>query len=418
MFESQDFNNKLHKGGQLFTFFSLYIAQKIPMTFLATVIPVMMRQQNFSLETIGMLQLLKLPWILKFLWSPMVDRSCNSLSDYKVWIFSSEMIYAIVIFAIAFLDLQATPILIIVLVIMAFIASATQDIATDALAVISFKGKDRSLVNSMQSIGGFAGSMIGGGIMLILYNKLGWSTILPLLSVFVVLAIIPIMFFKHNDDGSITFSEIKTKPGFNDLGGFFRQKGIWKQVIFLLLYYAGITGTLSMVKPLLVDYGYNMHEIGVMSGVVGISAGCVGSLTGGFIVRKIGRYWSRILFAGLIFIGSIYFHLLLTHLSVTVLTLHIGISLIWLSYGMATIVVYTTAMDCVRKSYEGTDFTLQTVITHLSGMLMAIGAGKLADETSYATLFSVEMCIAATSLIYILLIFKNNGKNVDGKEFE
>ena len=92
------------KTYNLATFFCLYIAQTIPMSFFSTVIPVMMRQENFSLSAIGLLQLIKLPWILKFLWSPMVDRHAVTTGDYKRWIFSSELIYAGLIFAVAFLD--------------------------------------------------------------------------------------------------------------------------------------------------------------------------------------------------------------------------------------------------------------------------------------------------------------------------
>ena len=128
-------NLNFQKGGHLFTFFCLYIAQSIPMSFFSTVLPVIMRQQNFSLETIGMLQLLKLPWILKFLWSPAVDRTTYRLNDFKRWIFSSELIYASIILAVSFLDFHTTPYLIIGLIILSFIASATQDIATDSLAV-------------------------------------------------------------------------------------------------------------------------------------------------------------------------------------------------------------------------------------------------------------------------------------------
>lgn len=368
-----------------------------------------MRQHNFSLEVIGMLQFLKLPWILKFLWSPSVDRSCKRVSDYKCWIFSSEIIYAAIVFFIAFLDLQVTPVLVIGLVIMAFIASATQDIATDAMAVISFSDKDKSLVNSMQSVGGFAGAMIGGGGLLLIYHKMGWGNLLPFLALFVLLAIVPLIFFKG---GSIAEQNLQSKkemakPGLDDIAGFFKQKGIWKQIVFLLLYYTGLIGTLSMFKPMLVDMGYDIKEIGIMSGIIGTSIGCVGSLLGGFIVRKIGRFRSRILFAVFVLMAAIYFGLLLTCLPVNTATLHLGISLLWFSYGAATIVVYTTAMDCVRKGYEGTDFTIQTVITHLSGMLMAVGAGRLAGAYGYKALFVVEMIIALISLIYILIIFRN-----------
>lgn len=396
----------IQKGEKLFTFFCLYIAQSIPMSFFSTVIPVIMRQQNFSLESIGMLQLLKLPWILKFLWSPAVDRSTFRIGDFKKWIFSSELIYASIIFAVSFLDLQTTPYLIIGLVVLSFIASATQDIATDSLAVLSFSKKDKSLANSMQSMGNFAGAMIGGGILLLLYHKFGWGNLLPFLAVFVIIALIPLIFFKRGHNQVIIKAKQEKKPTPDDLLGFFKQKGIWKQVVFLFVYYAGLIGVLAMLKPMLVDYGYNMKEIGVMSGIVGTSIGCLASFGGGFIVRKIGRHSARILFAVFTLITTIYFCLLVSALPVNIATLHLGISLLWASYGMAVIVVYTTAMDCVRPGFEGTDFTIQTVITHLSGIIMGVSSGKIAAMITYKGLFVVEMCIAAISLAFILLAFK------------
>jgi len=396
----------IQKGEKLFTFFCLYIAQSIPMSFFSTVIPVIMRQQNFSLESIGMLQLLKLPWILKFLWSPAVDRSTFRIGDFKRWIFSSELIYASIIFAASFLDFQTTPYLIIGLVVLSFIASATQDIATDSLAVLSFSKKDKSLANSMQSMGNFAGAMIGGGILLLLYHKFGWGNLLPFLAVFVIIALIPLIFFKRGNNQVIIKAKQEKKPTPDDLLGFFKQKGIWKQVVFLFVYYAGLIGVLAMLKPMLVDYGYNMKEIGVMSGIVGTSIGCLASFGGGFIVRKIGRHSARILFAVFTLITTIYFCLLVSALPVNIATLHLGISLLWASYGMAVIVVYTTAMDCVRPGFEGTDFTIQTVITHLSGIIMGVSSGKIAAMITYKGLFVVEMCIAAISLAFILFAFK------------
>ena len=105
------------KTYNLATFFCLYIAQTIPMSFFSTVIPVMMRQEDFSLSAIGLLQLIKLPWILKFLWSPMVDRHAVTTGDYKRWIFSSELIYAGLIFAVAFLDFHTDFYTIVALII-------------------------------------------------------------------------------------------------------------------------------------------------------------------------------------------------------------------------------------------------------------------------------------------------------------
>lgn len=396
-----------NKRGKLFTFLCLYIAQSIPMSFFSTVLPIIMRQQNFSLETIGLLQLLKLPWILKFLWSPGIDRTTRTLRDYKCWIFSSELIYACIILTVSFLDFHTTPYLILGLIVFSFIASATQDIATDALAVVSFSKKDKSLANSMQSIGSFSGAMIGGGFLLLLYNKIGWSNLLPFLATFVIIALIPLFFFRPKAASNIYEKEVTyKKPELDDLLGFFKQKGIYRQILFLFLYYAGLIGVLAMLRPMLVDYGYTIKEIGVMSGIIGTSIGCLTSFGAGFIVRKIGVYYSRILFACFVLISTIYFYSLVNYLPINTATLHLGICILWGSYGAATIVVYTTAMESVRKGFEGTDFTIQTVITHLSGILMGVASGKIAGMFSYSGLFALEIGIATASLVFILFAFK------------
>ncbi|RHJ86688.1 MFS transporter [Parabacteroides sp. AM08-6] len=395
------------KTFNLATFFCLYIAQTIPMSFFSTVIPVMMRQENFSLSAIGLLQLIKLPWILKFLWSPMIDRHATTTGDYKRWIFSSELIYAVLIFAVAFLDFHADFYTIVALIILSFIASATQDIATDALAVLSFSKQDKSMVNSMQSMGSFGGSMIGGGVLLLLFKQIGWNSLLPCVALFVIAALLPLFF---NKGIRIAPKDTHERAKKADVLYFFTRKSIWRQIGFLFLYYSGLIGTLAMLKPYLVDLGYSMKEIGVMSGMAGTFVGFLASFAGGYIIRRIGRFRARILFAIFVLAATLYF-LGLSYMQPTTALLYGGIFLLWGSYGMATIVVYTTAMDCVRPGREGTDFTIQTVITHLSGMLMAILSGKIADHTGYHGLFFFETSIATLSLIYILMVFRKEKEN-------
>ncbi|MCE1156691.1 MAG: MFS transporter, partial [Bacteroidales bacterium] len=108
------------------TLFSLYIAQSIPMSFFSTVVPVIMRQEQYSLESIGLLQLIKLPWIFKFLWAPLVDNTATGRRQVRRWIILSELFYAVVILTISLFSLKTDFTLIIVLMLLAFIASATQ----------------------------------------------------------------------------------------------------------------------------------------------------------------------------------------------------------------------------------------------------------------------------------------------------
>ena len=86
--------------------FSLYVAQSIPMSFFSTVVPVIMRQENYSLSSIGLLQLVKLPWTLKFLWAPIVDNKARTTKQLKRWIIVSELFYATIIFSVAFFNLE------------------------------------------------------------------------------------------------------------------------------------------------------------------------------------------------------------------------------------------------------------------------------------------------------------------------
>jgi predicted MFS family arabinose efflux permease len=386
------------------TFFCLYIAQTIPMSFFSTVIPVMMRQENFTLTQIGMLQLIKLPWILKFLWSPVIDRYNVTAGDYKRWIFSSELIYAVIIFSVAFLNFATNFNFILTLVIISFIASATQDIATDALAARSFSRKDKSMVNSMQSMGSFGGTLVGSGLLLLLFKRIGWNSILPCLALFVIVALLPLYFNK-----SLTVNREKDnikRANIADILHFFIQKGIGKQIGFLLLYYSSLIGTLAMMRPYLVDLGYSMVEIGKMSGIFGTATGLVAAFVGGLIIRKIGRYHSRILFAIFITFTTFYFYFISNNPHPDIQLLYLGIALLWGSYGMANVVVFTLAMDCVREGREGTDFTIQTVITHFSGICIAMLSGKIADKINYNGLFLFEFGLACLSLIYILVIFR------------
>ena len=399
-------NNHISSKGRgigLPMFFCLYIAQSIPSSFFATALQVMMREANYSLATIGLLQLVKLPWVVKFLWSPLVDRHCLTGRDFRRCIVISEIVYAIFIILAGHLNVTDNLYLIIFMVMLSLVASATQDIATDALAILMHTGRDKSMVNSMQSMGSFGGALIGSGVLLLVLHRFGWHAVTPFLGVFVLLMLIPLL---RRKDLNIAQKDVRQRARLTDFASFFIQRGIWRQIGFLLLYYASIIGILSMMRPWLVDLGYSMKEIGVMSGIIGTSSAFCASFGAGFIVRRIGIFTARILFACFILLTTLYFLGLVMLGTPTTAMLYGGIVLMWMSYGMATIVVYTSAMECVRPGREGTDFTVQTVLTHLSGIIMAGLSGAVADHFGYYGLFLAEVIIASISLVYIILLFR------------
>ena len=381
------------------TLFSLYIAQSIPMSFFSTVVPVIMRQEDYSLESIGLLQLIKLPWIFKFLWAPFIDNHTRSKKQLRRWIIGSELFYAVVILSIGLLNLQTDFKLIVGLLLLAFSASATQDIATDIFAIYILKKKERSIGNSIQSSGSFVGSLFGTGVLLIAYYYFGWTWLLICLAACVVFAIIPVLRYK----GKVKINKhVEHKISSLELLRFFKDRKLRNRILLLIFYYSGIIGILSMLKPYLVDLGYNAKEIGFMSGIVGTSVATLSSFSAGFIIRKIGKRSSYYSFLALGLITALFFYLLPSQPKLW--EVYTAITLLWGSYGLMSVIIYTTSMDSVRQHREGTDFTLQIVITHLSSIIIAIFSGKLGDAIGYHGLFGVEVLLVVFSFIILLFL--------------
>lgn len=386
-----------------FTLLNLYLAQSIPMSFFSTVLPVIMRMEHYSLTSIGLIQLIKLPWIFKFLWAPIVDKTASNIKQYKRWIFFSEIFYAMIILHIGFYDLQTDFRTIIALMLIAFTASATQDIATDAFAIRILKTEERSIGNSMQSVGSFLGTLTGSGFLLVIYHYFGWYYLLVALAGFVLLAIVPLYFYKRKNGGKSNSQ--KSSIQFKDIFLFFSQRGIGKHLILLGIYYSGLIGILTMLKPWLVDLGYNVRDIGVISGIYGAGVGAGAAFLSGIIIKKFGKRRSLVAFS-LFGIFTALFFLTLTIIQPNLALIITGISLIWGSYGMLSVLIYTISMDKVRVGREGTDFTIQIVLTHLSSLVIAVSSGKFANSFGYQALFLTETFVGILVSIYIIFFYK------------
>ncbi|MCD6354311.1 MAG: MFS transporter [Prolixibacteraceae bacterium] len=394
---------KQRELSKYYTLLSLYLAQSIPMSFFSTVIPVIMRMENYSLESIGYIQLIKLPWILKFLWAPVVDRTSRSRKDYRKWILSSEIFYAIVIISVGFFNLQTDFTTIIVLMLIAFTASATQDIATDAFAILILKDKERSMGNSMQSAGSFIGTMTGSGVLLIIYHYWGWQYLLVSLGVFVLLSLIPVTFYKSKQQSRPAKFSKSVSP--LEFVYFFRQKKIGGHLLLLFIFYSGVIGILTMVKPYLVDLGYDIKQIGFISGIFGTACGALMTIPAGLLIRKKGIVKSIWLFPLMNLLAASYFFAL-TFTGHQIYLIYIGVALLWSAYAMSTVFVYTLGMKIVRPGKEGTDFTIQIVLTHLSSLIIAVLSGKIADALTYRGLFALEIGMGIIIVTLIPFIFK------------
>ncbi len=385
------------------TLLNLYLAQSIPMTFFSTVLPVIMRENGFSLTSIGLLQLIKLPWLLKFLWAPLIDKSSSKINSYRKWIFVSELFYAITIFSIAFLGIETDFKLIIILLLFAFTASATQDIATDAFSYLILKKQERSIGGSVQTIGNFLGAVVGSGFLLVIYYYFGWKYLIISLSSFVLIALIPLFFFKPKQTKLPETQKVSSKS----IISFFKQKGIRYRTGFLLILYWGIIGNLSMLKPWLVDLGYDIKQIGIYSGIYGPLSGVFFAFITGVLISKYGKKKILRVILSLALVVSIYFYLLSqTYLNYWLV--QAGIIAIWGTYSMFTVFAYAYIMEQIRQGHEGTDFTLQIVLAHIGSLVIAVASGKFAHSFSYSGLFLAEIFVSLILIFVLPYLYKKS----------
>ncbi|WP_163322695.1 MFS transporter [Draconibacterium mangrovi] len=388
-----------------YTLLSLYLAQSIPMSFFSTVIPVIMRMENYSLESIGYIQLIKLPWILKMLWAPMVDKTSKNKRHYRRWIIMSEAFYALIIMSVGYLNLQTDFTTIIILMVIAFTASATQDIATDAFAILILNKNERSLGNSMQSAGSFIGTMMGSGVLLIIYHYFGWLWLLRSLGLFVLFALIPVSLYNARNENEPDRSTKNVSP--LEFIYFFRQRKIGAHLLLLFLFYSGIIGILTMIKPYFVDLGYDIKEIGIISGIFGTACGVIMTIPAGFLLRKKGITKAVWIFPVInVLVATFFFGL--TYTNHALWLVYLGVALLWGAYAMSSVFVYTMSMHVVRKGREGTDFTIQIVITHLSSLVIAIMSGKVADALTYRGLFAIEIGLGILILVLLPFVFRKS----------
>lgn len=381
---------------------SLYVAQHIPLTFVYEALPVFLRQQNVSLTMLGLLQLLALPLVFKFLWSPLIDRfGVTRWGHYRFWIVCFQTLLAIAIAILAFTPITQQFMTVLMMLLLVALLSASQDIATDALAVGLLTPPERGLGNGIQRGGNSLGAVIGGGGMLILLDRWGWQTALLAMAGVLSLALIPIL--RHRERISST-ADASSGASFQRLIGVFRRHGMGRWLTILVFYSIGPYMALTMFRPLLVDLGLSLGEIGVMLGVVSYGAGMIGAIAAGLSMARLGRKRSLLGFSTLQIIAIVAYSL--PTLGLTALPLLYLVAIVTqLINAMAMTALFTVMMDNSDVATAGTDYTVQSSVVYISGILGATCSGVIAETTGYQGVFAVALGFTLVTLLTISQCF-------------
>ena len=158
---------------------ALYFAQGLPFGFQSNALPLYLTDLGLSMTEVSLARALALPWALKALWAPLVDRySWARLGRRKSWIIPMQLLLAAACVVAAFFPLSRetlSPFLGCVLLMNLF--AATQDIAVDGLAVDLLDERELGAGNAAQVVGYKIGILTGGGLLVAIFTTRGWKTV-------------------------------------------------------------------------------------------------------------------------------------------------------------------------------------------------------------------------------------------------
>ncbi|WP_034280460.1 MFS transporter [Alkanindiges illinoisensis] len=406
---------------------SLYLAQGLPVGFLTQALPAILRKNNVSLAAIGGFGLLMAPWALKFLWAPVVDRYFSpQWGQSRSWIIPTQCLTILLLLVISFLEPSAlaSPVILLSFFIVLFLINlmgATQDIATDGLAVRLLHKQQQRWGNAVQVLGSRLGFIFGGGAVLLLLDLWSWQLVFLLLTGFVLLNSLPILFFREPvwpqqiqvDVSPKAASKLSlSRPAFTlkkwrkffavEFAYFWHSPQMRAWLLVLLTFKLGDSLSGAMVKPMMVDMGFSLGNIGLMASMLGSVASVLGALLAAwwmkYMARSTALWWFNLL--------QILSFLLYAILAWQFEYSHIVIA--WQVYSvnaieqfagaMALVAMLTLIMDYSRKQQAGSDFTFQVSVLAVTGGGVHIVSGIVAEYWGYSIHFGFCVLLAVLCL--------------------
>lgn len=387
------------------TLSALYVAQAIPLYLVAAALPPILRSKGMDLSVIGSLGALMLPWVLKPIWAPWIDRLGHRPQiGRKGVIVATQILIAGVIMFLSSLDPLADIHLFFPALLVISFASATQDIATDGYAVEHLPPHYQSGGNAIQSGAVAAGVIIGGSGTLILYDFAGWQVAVLAIGGLSMLAVCTFLFVPEQI-GKRATTEAAAPPS---LRNFFVQRGAVAILGFALIFRLPEGLIKALEQSFLVDAGLSLSLIGLISGGSAAAVGLLGAYIGMLTIQRAGL---GIFFLALVVMRTAIFALYgiaaLYGLPKEVL---IALSMLN-TFGryMEMVGLFTAFMRVSSLAQAGTDFTLLSSANLFVYMVGSMVAGVAAEAYGYASVFWTACLLSLiTGAVALHLLQKSN----------
>lgn len=386
-----------NNSGRALLFTALYASEGGPIGFIWWALPTLLRSKGLGVDKItGLTAILVMPWVLKFLWAPLVDSLRSPKWGFRSWIISSQIVMGITLLPLVWLNPVNDFSLWSGLLLAHAVSAATQDVSVDALAINTVPSDHRGAINGFMQAGMLVGRSVFGGGALLVANKFGWSWIIAGLIGCVLFSLVLLIFVREPE--SVIVSRNRFSGFAEHLREAFSLRSTWIGLIFALISASAFEATGALAGPYLIDRQVSNETIGWFFALPVVIATITGGLVGGRLSDRMGRTRS----VGIFLCGFVIMVLALAatdKYAASSPAVWLGILTgMYLFVGLFTAASYALFMDLTDPKIGGTQFSTFMAATNGCESWSVWAGGQIVARAGYASGFFAMSLVSLLSL--------------------
>jgi MFS transporter, PAT family, beta-lactamase induction signal transducer AmpG len=373
----------------------------LPLSLTADLLKAWMKVERIDLTYIGMMSLVGIPYTVKFLWAPFLDRfTLPFLGRRRGWMLISQVALAVSIAVLGYSKPAESPWMLVLAALLVTFFSASQDIVVDAYRREDLPDEELGLGSSLYINGYRTGMLLASGGGLILADHIPFQMVYLIMAGCMIPGIVTTLLTPEPSAGVGTPRTIKEAVVEPILEYFSRPNALWI-LAFILLYKMGDSMASAISMPFYLDIGFSKTEIAVVVKSFGFGATIAGSLIGGVMMIRLGINRSLWIFGALQAASTAGFAIL-SLIGHSVMGLSAVIAFENLSSGMGT-AAYTAFMASItNKRFTATQYALLSSLMGIPRVITSAPTGFLAKYMGWWWFFVFCTLIALPGMLLLL----------------
>jgi PAT family beta-lactamase induction signal transducer AmpG len=399
---------------------TLYMAEGLPNVLVASVSVVLYKNLGVSNAAITFYTgWLYLPWVIKPLWSPVVDL----LKTRRQWIWAMQLLLGAGLAGVA-LTIPAPHFFQLTLAFFWLLSfsSATHDIAVDGFYMLATTEHEQSFFVGVRSMFYRVATIAAqGGLVIFVGNisrrtgdyPFAWSMAFALVAgIYLCFGAYHWLFLPRpavDQPKNAASAQHFLAEFFKTFGTFFQKPKIIAMLLFLLLYRLGEAQLVKMVQPFLLDpraaggLGLTNDQLGLIYGTVGVVAFISGALLGGLVVARNGlRFWLWPMLLAIHLPDAVFIWLAYAQPG-NLFAIGAGVAVEQFGYGFGFTAFMLYMIYIARSEHRTAHYAICTGFMALGMMLPGMWSGWLQERLGYPHFF--VWVILATIPSFIVALF-------------